>query len=538
MRRNAMRWAVVAGILVASGLAVQAQPPAATQAQPAAQSPPALEAPHGGRLHGVVKSGNIPLPGVTVTAQNTLTGKRYSTTTDITGAWSMTIPQNGRYVIRTQFAAFAPGIQEAVLNAASHDQTVNFELILASRAAEQQQQRGSESQLSGQAIRQLAGNGAQSLSLMSALTADTETQGGPAGASGAALPSIAGNSDFGGDSVAISGQSGAVSPLAGLDMDRVRDAMETMRAQGRIAGRRRTVGGGGSAVEVSAGWRIRRRRVWRRRRTATSAASIPASRTAPSSGSAATRRSTRSLCAARPAATAAGLGDQPLRHHLHERALPAASDQAQRQRYGLSHALRHAQSSPLDEYATVPTDAETGAATFPALARRPSADRASDCPNSYASGPNCLPFFPEPNLPGDVQNYHLLTTAQSNTTQAGARYMRSLGKNATLPGGGRGGFGGGGGAAQQNQGLRQSINFNYNWSHSASDNVNIFPQLGGKSSSDSNSVQAGYTVGYHKLTSIFNANWNRSTSQATNFFTNIDRYCHQDRHSGSGRHRR
>ena len=57
----------------------------------------------------MVKSGNIPLPGVTVTAQNTLTGKRYSTTTDITGAWSMTIPQNGRYVIRTQFAAFAPG---------------------------------------------------------------------------------------------------------------------------------------------------------------------------------------------------------------------------------------------------------------------------------------------------------------------------------------------------------------------------------------------------------------------------------------------
>jgi hypothetical protein len=72
----------------------------------------------------------------------------------------------------------------------------------------------------------------------------------------------------------------------------------------------------------------------------------------------------------------------------------------------------------------------------------------------------------------------------------------------------------------QNQGLRQSINFNYNWSGSASDNVNIFPQLGGKSSSNANSVQAGYTVGYHKVTSIFNANWNRSTSQTTNYFTN------------------
>jgi trimeric autotransporter adhesin len=91
----------------------------------------------GGKLHGTVKSGNVPLPGVTVTAQNTLTGKRFTTTTDITGAWSMAIPQNGRYVIRTQFAAFAQGSQEAVLNATSRDQTVNFELMLASRAAEQ-----------------------------------------------------------------------------------------------------------------------------------------------------------------------------------------------------------------------------------------------------------------------------------------------------------------------------------------------------------------------------------------------------------------
>ena len=48
------------------------------------------------------------------------------------------------------------------------------------------------------------------------------------------LPSIAGNSDFSDESVAISGQSGSVSPMAGVDMDRLRDAMETMRAQGGI----------------------------------------------------------------------------------------------------------------------------------------------------------------------------------------------------------------------------------------------------------------------------------------------------------------
>ena len=135
-----------------------------------------------------------------------------------------------------------------------------------------------------------------------------------------------------------------------------------------------------------------------------------------------------------------------------------------------------------------------------------------------------LQYFPEP-LPGgntiNGYNYHLLTTAQSNTTNAGIRYNRSLGPNATLPGG-RGGFGGGGGrrGGSQNQGLRQSINLNYNQGHSASDLVNLIPQLGGKSASDSYSLQAGYTVGYHRITNIFNSNWNRSNSHTTNFFTN------------------
>jgi hypothetical protein len=116
-------------------------------------------------------------------------------------------------------------------------------------------------------------------------------------------------------------------------------------------------------------------------------------------------------------------------------------------------------------------------------------------------------------------NYHLLTTAQSNSTNAGIRYNRSLGANATQPGG-RGGFGGGRRGGSQNQGLRQSINFNYNEGHSASDLVNLFPQLGGKSASNSYSLQAGYTVGYHRVTNIFNANWNRSNGHTANFFTN------------------
>src|ERR1035441_9335462 len=126
MRRQVRRWVVAVGILMGSGLAACPQAPVPLKAgQPAAMPTPSSQAPaqasdpaSGGKLHGLVKSGITPLPGVTVTAQNTLTGKRYATTTDINGAWSLTIPLNGRYVVRTQFAAFAQGSAEALLNAA------------------------------------------------------------------------------------------------------------------------------------------------------------------------------------------------------------------------------------------------------------------------------------------------------------------------------------------------------------------------------------------------------------------------------------
>ena len=219
----------------------------------------------------MVKAGSVPLPGVTVTAQNTLTGKRYSTTTDITGAWSMTIPQNGRYVIRTQFAAFAVGSGEAVLNAASHDQTVNIGLELASRAAAEEQRRAASEAANpaasavaalgsagvaqsavAQAIQQLTGTGAENVSLTSALSADTEAAGGQGGAAGAELPTIATNSDFSGESVAITGQSGQVSPLAGIDMDRLRDALQTYQAQngGDLPGGGGLFGGGGGGLFI------------------------------------------------------------------------------------------------------------------------------------------------------------------------------------------------------------------------------------------------------------------------------------------------
>lgn len=498
-------WARVPGVCLgvlitgAFALAQTPAPPAQTGASPASGSPPvSASAPAapvssaapasaaGGTLHGVVMSGKVPLPGVTVSAQNTLTGKRYSTTTDINGAWSMAIPQNGRYVIRTQFAAFAQGSQEAMLNAASHDQTVNFDLMLASRAAEQERQQEGQASQAQQAIRQLTGNGAQSLSLTSALTGDTEAgTAAPTASAGAALPSIAGNSDFSADSVSITGQSGSVSPLAGVDMDRIRDLVESMRAQnggqgpgaagqggGLFAGGGGFSGGGGFGGDGGGfggeGFGGR--------------------------GGGGGRGNFRGFNPGQPHGAIFWMGSNSALNAepFSLRGQPQEQPASGSNRFGVTlmgapyipkltkpsgkdtvflTASGVRSSSPLDEYATVPSDAER-AGVIPGLPYT-----ITPVPEAVA----LLQYIPEPNLPGTTQNYHLLTTAQSNTTQAGVRYMRSLGANASPFGAfGGGGGRGGGGRAQQSQGLRQSLNFNYNFAHTASDNVNVYPELGGR----------------------------------------------------------
>src|SRR5579883_830177 len=93
----------------------------------------------GGIIHGSIRSGSTPLPGVSITATNTLTGKKYSTVTDSTGAYTLNIPQNGRYVVRTDFAAFAAETKEVLFNAtAAHNQQADFALTLASRVQQQE----------------------------------------------------------------------------------------------------------------------------------------------------------------------------------------------------------------------------------------------------------------------------------------------------------------------------------------------------------------------------------------------------------------
>src|SRR5580704_11787522 len=141
VRRIAIAAMLVASVSVARGQGAAGAVADPAQAPAQAAAAPAVAA--GGTIRGMVKSGTVPLPGVGVTATNTLTGKKYATTTDVTGAFAMAIPSNGRYVVKAELAAFASVTQEVLINAQGQnggkaEQTVDLGMQLASRVEQQQ----------------------------------------------------------------------------------------------------------------------------------------------------------------------------------------------------------------------------------------------------------------------------------------------------------------------------------------------------------------------------------------------------------------
>src|SRR5207249_4976949 len=80
--------------------------------KPTVTVPPTAAQPASFEISGTVRSGKTPLPGVTVTAANTLTGKKYSIATAPDGSYKFTGLPRGRYVVRVEFMAFAPQTQE------------------------------------------------------------------------------------------------------------------------------------------------------------------------------------------------------------------------------------------------------------------------------------------------------------------------------------------------------------------------------------------------------------------------------------------
>ncbi len=259
--RNVFRSAAfLSAILCASGVAA-AQVPATDAAAPVQQiqpqgnppsasgtqtQAPTTQTPSGGKISGTVKAGAVPLPGVSVTATNTLTGKKYATATDVVGTFAMTIPRNGRYVVKAELAAFAGETKEVLINAAGEnggkpEQVADFTMQLASRVLQQEQQQQAQQGAAASALAGVAARGMQSLSVSGGAPDLADASTGTAN-SGAQMPSLAGlgSETAATDSVAVSGQMGQTNGLANFNEDdirqRVEEAMTRARQQGGAAG--------------------------------------------------------------------------------------------------------------------------------------------------------------------------------------------------------------------------------------------------------------------------------------------------------------
>ena len=531
--------------------------PAFLYAQAAAQAAanlPSAPTQSGGFIHGSVKAGTVPLPGVSVTATNTLTGKKYSTASSASGTYSMTIPQNGRYVVRAELAAFAATTQEALLNSTSHDRQVDFTLILASRAAQQEQQEERAAQSS-----QYSGRGTQSLSLTGAATDLIAAASGNEAGSEAQLPSLAGNADVSTESVAVAGQTGYTNPFAGINPGEgplQAGGPDAAYGGGLGSGSAGPGGGGGGAGGGGGGG---------------------GGRGGGGGGGFGGgggggrgfggRGNFRNFNPNQPHGAIfwnggnSALNAEPFTIRGPEISQPAYASN----RFGatllgapyIPHLIEHdtrdflfftlsgqRSSTPFNQYGTVPTVAErTG--NFSGLTTQNGQpitiyDPATGLPYGPCNAEpdtQCIPgnqispqatallnYIPLPNLPGQFQNYREITTADTNTTTIGARLIHNFGSggnNAALGNYIRQRMG------MASQGLHQNLNLNFNYSHASSENLNIFPGLGGNSQAHDYSLGLGYSISKNRLTNNLNLTFTRSNSQTTNYFTNTTDVANQ-----------
>jgi trimeric autotransporter adhesin len=544
---------LVAGItaLSFSGWSQSAPPPAQPTAPPAAplvlQPSPSTTsdaATAGGTVQGVVRSGQTPLPGVTVTAKNTLTGKQYVTATDSRGAFKLHIDEDGRYVLRTEFAAFAGTTKEVVLHGGAAAPQADFSLLLESREQqiEQAEARREASQAHGQqGTRQYtAGQGAQNLSLLAGALGAISA-GGENG--GATLPSVASNSDFSTESVMVNGQSGTTNPFAGVNMQQMRDNLENMQQEQTLAqvpGQRQGNfegfggGGGGFAVRGGPGG------------GGPPGGPPPGAVTFGGRGGGRGGFNFRNFNPSKPHGALFWQGGnsifdaKPFALRGQEEPQPAYNSN----RYGaifagspyIPHLLENDtkdffflslignnSSSPFNNYGTVPDALQRGG-DFAEAGQPTIYDPATGLPfpGNVIPGARISPqanallnYVPLPNIATtNRQNYQQLTSATTNTTTVGARYMRSFGGGNAFSNMLRQ-FGG-----ASSPGLHQSINANFNYSHTGADELDIFPYLSGKEQMHQYSLQLGYTLSKGRITHNITGSLNRSNTEVTNLFTN------------------
>lgn len=476
-------------------------------------------------IRGIIKSGATPLPGVTVTAANTLTGKKIATATAPDGSFRLTLPSRGRYVVKAEQAAFAPATKEVVITPAAPQATADADLMLASRAqvlaAQQQQQAGTAQQ---QIAAALENRGMQSLAVTESDTGAVSgsTANGDNSAQGASLPLSGAGADAPTESVSITGTMGQAQNF-GMNPDEIQDRIQEVRDRmqreggaGRGGGGPMILGdggggfGGGPGV-FTLGGRMGKFNVNQPHGSLFYSTDNSVFDAAPYGLN--TLANPNATALEKPAYDQNRFG-ATLGSPLH---IPHVIKDDKT--FVFLNWTGGRNTNPYDQFSTVPTLAERGG-DFSALAtqlhdpntRQPIAGNTIANINPAAQA--LLQFIPVPNLPGTVKNFHYATALTQNNDQVAVRLIHNFGEGATfMPNGGRAGAGGGGRGRSRN-----NINFNFNYSDSDNQVANPFPTLLGNTDNSGINTGLGWVVSKNKLTNNLHFNYNRSHTQLSNLY--------------------
>jgi len=478
-------------------------------------------------IHGIVKSGNMPIPGAGVSASNTATKEQVNTSTDVDGTYSLRIPSDGHYSVRVQMAAFSASAREVELDASHPDVQTNFELMLLSRAHEA----GSEPEHRAGA----GGRGFQNLSVFQSEAGQDSGGGSMADVapSGMPVPGIAQNGAT--ESVAVSGNT--TNSFNAMSADEMQQRFNDARQQGGGfggggfggPGGGRGGGGGGAMVFGRRGFDINR----------------PHGSIYYGVGDSALNASPFSITGApteKPSYLQNSFGGSvggPLN-------IPYIYHGGSKTFYYINFNGKHGE-NPFDQFSTVPTLGERQG-NFSALCMtgftggvcndrdssndvidqlysvNPTTGVRSPYPNNLIPGfssqtcpwtapyssiaAGLLEYIPCPNLPGSTQNFHYVTSATSDSDDLNVRVNHSFG---AAPAGGR--RGGGGRNAPRN-----SLQLGFHYHQSTATLTNPFPSVGGSTTVRSFDIPVSYTRSVGKLTNIIRADFNRNRTRTQNLY--------------------
>ncbi|HKW65329.1 MAG TPA: TonB-dependent receptor [Candidatus Acidoferrum sp.] len=502
---------------------------------PQAPTTPPAAAPVAFEITGSAKSGKTPLPGVTVTAANTLTGKKYVAATNSEGKFSLSGLARGRYVVRIEFMGFAAFTQEAVLNPENPAGKVDAELMLASRQQEQ-----SNNALAALAA---AGRGFQSLAMENSLS----SLGGANGDGGAIGNGGQSNADTGGlplngagtegptESVSVSGAQGRTQDFGMGNEEELQQRIQEFRDRmqreggGAFGGVGGGFGGGPGIImmgRMPKGFNINQPHgVFYYTDDYSGLDARPYSLTGIPSAKADYNQ-------ARFGFNAGGPLNIPKIFHGGNKWFF----------FGGWNGSRG--SNPYDAFSIVPTQLERNGDfsqsayqdKSPVQIFNPAGQQYQfngspnvlDPASISTSAQTLLNYIPLPNMATNAfgQNFHYVTSANSISDMVMFRLVHNF--NATGGPGGGGPFFTTGGGGERGGGRRRAmnnLNFGLNWARSSNNTVNPFPSEAGGNSTQGLNASAGWVYGKGRATNNLRVNYNHNHVATTNLYsgtTNVD----------------